>query len=346
MVIPRLDPLVCTRRRAALAALLAAAFWLAAAASPRAAEMGAFFRIGTGDEAGSAFVVGEVLADSLQAAFSAESCGLPDCSNAPVLAAAQLSGGSLANVADLAAGRVEAALVAAPVVRWAQRGEEPYEAAGPVGPLRAVARLYPVLLQVVTLARSGIHEIGDLRGRRVSLDGEGSATRPIARRVLAAYGLGEDDIEARDLEPGIALERLAAGRLDAFFALGGVPLEAVSRLEEIAEIRLLPVSAGRLAEDETLAATIGPATVPAGAYAGLPAVDTVATAVELLVAEDLDEALVYALTASLWAPETRQRLQAVQPLTEWFAPEAATEGLEVPLHPGAERYYRERGLLP
>jgi uncharacterized protein len=340
------EPNVCVLSRAAPAVLLAAAVWLAAAAGLRAAETGAFFRIATGSEAGSEFVVGQTLAELLQAAFRAENCGLPDCSAAPSLVAAQLSGGSLANIEDLRDGRVEAALVAAPVARWAWRGEGPYADGGPVAGLRSVGSLYPVLLHVVTLAHGGIQRIDDLRGRRVSLDGLGSATRPIARRVLAAYGLGEADLDARYLEPGIALERLAAGKLDAFFALGDVPLEAVSRLSEIAEIRLLSVSAARLAADRDLADVVRPASLPAGAYGGRGAVETLATSVELLVGEGVADDLVYAVTAELWAAETRRRLHAAHPLGAGIAIDGALDGLEVPLHPGAERYYRERGLLP
>jgi TRAP transporter TAXI family solute receptor len=349
MVNARFDLFVCALRRGAPVALLAAALWLAATAGLRAAEAGPFFRIGTGSEAGSEFVIGQVLADVLQQSFAAENCGLPDCSAAPKLVAAQLSTGSLANLRDLRDGRLEAALVEAPIAGWAYRGQGPFEASGPMLELRAVATLYPVVLQVVTLERSGIRRIGDLRGRRVSLDGQGSGTHPLALRVLAAYGLGEGDIEGRTLEPGIALERLAAGRLDAFFALGGVPLEAVSRVNEIAEIRLLPVSAERLARDEVMAEAtemMVSLTLPAGAYAGLPEVETLAMSAQLLVREGLGEDLVYAMTARLWAADTGRRLRAAHPLGFEIAIDGALEVLEVPLHPGAERFYRERGLLP
>lgn len=338
------EPIVCALSRAAPAALLALGLWLAAAPGLRAAEAGPFFRIGTGSEAGSEFAVGEVLADLLQAAFSTEDCGLPDCSTAPVLAAAQLSDGARTNLLDLLAGRLEAALVDAPTAAWAQAGEGPFRAEGPLAEIRTVAALYPVVLQVVTLERSGIRGIADLRGRRVSLDTPGSGTRAIARRVLAAYGLDEGDFEARALEPGLALERLAAGKLDAFFALGALPLAAVARVNEIAAIRLLPVSAERLAEDEELAAMMRSASVPAGTYPGLPAVESVATTELLVVRDGLDADLVTAVTARLWAAEAVARLRAVHP--GGFAIEGALNGLAVPLHPGAERFYRERGVLP
>lgn len=344
MVNVRFYPLISALRRGTPVALLTAALCLAVPERLQAAEAGPFLRIGTGGEAGSEFVAGQVLAEVLHQALSAENCGLPDCSTAPTLIAAQLSNGSLANLRDLRDGRLEAALVAAPAVRWATRGEGPFEADGPVTQLRAVAALYPAVLQVVTLERSGIRRIGDLRGRRVSLDGQESAVRPLARRVLAAYGLGEEDVDARSLEPGIALERLAAGKLDAFFALGAVPLEAVSRVNEIAEIRLLPVDAARLAEDQVVAETTFSATLPGGAYAGLPEVEALAVPVQLLVGEDLAEDLVYAMTARLWAADTRRRLRLA--VGAEIALDGALDGLEAPLHPGAERFYRERGLLP
>ena len=346
MVNARLDPLTRVLRRVAPAALLSAGLCLAAAAGLRAAEAGPFLRIGTGSEAGSEFLVGQVLAAALQERLSSEDCGLADCAEAPALVVAQLSNGSLANLRDLSGGRLEAAFVEAPVARWGYRGEGPFAADGPRPGLRAVAALYPVLLQVVVLERSGIRRIADLGGRRVSLDAQGSGTGPIARRLLAARGLGREDVEARSLEPGIALERLAAGRLDAFFALGGVPLEAVLQVNELADIRLLPVSAERLDEDQTLAETARPAAIAAGAYGGLPAVETLAFTQQLLVDESLAEDLVYALTARLWAADTLRRLQAARPEGAGLALERALDGLEVPLHPGAERFYRERGMLP
>lgn len=330
---------------AAPAVALAAVLCVCLAAGAWAAGAGPFFRIGTGGAGGSAFAIGEALADLLQDSLSAADCAQPPCPELPRLAVAQLSNGDVANLRALAEGRLEAALVGAHVARWAAEGTGPFAAEGTPADLRTLAALYPASLQVVTLARDGLEEIGDLRGRRVSLDGLGSGTLPLARRVLAAYGLAEDDLEVRFLEPSLAMERLAAGKLDAFFALGGVPLGPVRELAEIAEIRLLPVEAARLARGD-LADVVSPAVLPAGSYPGVGETATLSVPVLLLVRADLPEELAYLLTSRLWAEGSAPRLAAAHPSGADIDIDRALDGLGAPLHPGAARHYRERGLLP
>ncbi len=351
------EPIRTARRKgvAAPAAVLAAGLWLclalaagAAAQVGTASGTGPFFRIGTGAEGGSAFAVGEALAGRLQEALSAAAaadCEVPPCPESPRLAVAQLSNGGVANLRALAEGRLEAALVGAHVARWAAEGSGPFAEDGPLTDLRAIAALYPASLQVVTLARTGLGGIADLDGRRVSLDGLGSGTLPLALRVLAAYGLAPDDLELRHLEPTLAMERLAAGKLDAFFALDGVPLAPVGELAGMAAVRLLPVDAARLARGD-LAEVVAPAVLPAGSYPGVGETATLAVPVLLLVRADLPEELAYLLTALLWAEGSGEALALAHPSGAAIALQRALDGLGAPLHPGAERHYRERGLLP
>jgi TRAP transporter TAXI family solute receptor len=337
--------IACAFRRAAPAALLAAALWLALPAAPRADEVPGFLRIGTGEAASTEFQVGSALAGALRAAFDAEDCTDPPCPAEAPLPVAQLSSGAFANVADLAAGRLEAALVQADIAHWAFNGGGAYPA-GPAGAnLRAVANLHPQTLHVIVSGRGSIGRLRDLRGLRVALGERGSGAGWLAGRVLAAHGLGRDDLEARDLAPGLAVERLAAGKLDAVFVLGGVPVSAVVGLADIAEVRLLAVDAGRLAPEADGSAFFAPATVPAGAYRSVEETATVAVAAQLLVRADLPDELVYRLTAGLWRPESLARLAAAHPQGAAIRPETALTGLTLPLHPGAERYYREAGLL-
>lgn len=337
--------IACELRRAALAALLAAVLCLALPAAPRADDPPRFLRIGTGEAASTEFLVGNALAEVLRAAFAAEACAAPPCPAEPPLPVAQLSSGALANLRDLEAGWLEAALVQADVAHLAFTAGGPF-AEGPARVnLRAVASLYPQALHVVVLRRGRIGRLEDLRGRRVALGERGSGTGWAAGRVLAAHGLGRDDLEARDLAPGLAVERLAAGKLDAVFALGGLPVSAIAALADIAEVRLLAVDAADLDPEADGPAFYSAATVPAGVYRGVGETATVAVAAQLLVRADLPDELVYRLTQALWRADSLARLAAAHPQGVRIRPETALADLAVPLHPGAERYYREAGLL-
>jgi TRAP transporter TAXI family solute receptor len=346
MVNVQVSQIASVLRRAAPAALLAAALCVGAAAVLRATEPAAFFRIGTGGPAGTTFPIGEAIAEALRPAFAADACADPPCPSEALLPVAQLSNGSLANLRDLAAGRLEAALVRADVTHWAARGGGPLAGQAAMTELRAVANLYPETLHVVTLRRGGFRSIADLRGRRLSLDAHGSGTPPLARRVLAAYGIGGRDFEAHYIRPGLAIEQLAAGKLDAFFAVGGAPLRSVQRLAEIAELQILPVDAERLGLDGDDWSFAVPAVLAAGTYEGVAETPTLATAALLLVRAELPSAVAGRMTARLWHAETRARLAEVHPQGGRLRAELAVRGLPVPLHPGAAGYYRELGLLP
>ncbi len=346
MVNVQVSQIASVLRRAAPAALLAAALCVGAVAVLRATEPAAFFRIGTGGPASTTFPIGEALAEALRPAFAVDACADPPCPSGPLLPVAQLSNGSLDNVRDLTAGRLEAALVRADVAHWAARGGGPLAGQAAMPGLRAVANLYAETLHVVTLRRGGFRSISDLRGRRLSLDAQGSGTPPLARRVLAAYGLSDGDFEAHYIKPGLAIEQLAAGKLDAFFAVGGAPLRSVERLAEIAEVQILPVDAERLGLDGDDWSFAVPAALAAGTYEGVAETPTLATAALLLVRADLPSAVVGRLTARLWHAETRARLAEIHPQGGRLRPELAVRGLPVPLHPGASGYYRELGLLP
>lgn len=345
MVTARVRMIACALCRAAPAALLAGSFCLGMAAAIRATEPATFFRIGTGGKAGTYFTIGQALADVLREEFAVAGCPAPPCPESAPLPVAQLSSGSVANLRDLEAGRLEAALVQADVARWAYAGAGPFEGQPPKRRLRAVASLYPESLHIVTLRRSGIRRIAELRGRRISVDEWGSGTLPLARRVLAAHGLREGDFEAHYIKPGLAVEQLAAGKLDAFLIVGGYPLESVVRLADIAEVHLLPVEAERLEPGGDEPSLIAPARIPAGTYEGVAETNTVAVAAQLLVRADLAADLVHRLTARLWRDDTRARLAAAHPQGAEIRPEEALRDLSVPLHPGAERYYREAALL-
>ncbi len=309
---------------------------------PLAAQVD-FLRIGSGSVGGTYYPVAQALAETFT---HAPDCGFDDCGIPGLLAVAQASSGSVNNVRDLAAGRLEAAIAQSDVIYRAFQGVGSFEGETPLRSLRVVANLYPETVHFVVRADSGIRSVAELDGRRVSLEEPGSGSLPDALLVLGAYGLDASDLRAVYLKPGPATERMLAGELDALVVVAGVPMPAVVDLAEKLPVRLLPISGPAARELARAEPFFNPITVPAETYPGVPASETLAVGAQLVVDASLDPEVVYALTRALWS-ERGQAIRAdAHPRAREIDVSRALDGVPVPLHPGAERFYRDFGLLP
>jgi hypothetical protein len=288
------------------------------------------FRIGTGGVMGVYYPIGRLIAQ-----------GITDQNQIGV---GQTSGGSIANVHALLNGEIEAGLVQADVAFWAFHTQGPFQEHPESGAIRAVASLYAEHLQIVIRADAGIHAISDLRGKHLSLDEEGSGTLAVMRIVLDAYGLSERDLSAVYLKPEFTTNRLAAGDLDGFCVMAGVPMHGVQAVEEMG-IFLLPVERPVALQIQEEYPWFMPAVIEEGVYSGVRQTSTIGVYALLLVHEDVDEEQVYELSEKLWSPEMQSLLHAGHPCGSSITLDTALEGIPIPLHPGAERYYRERGIL-
>lgn len=329
--------------------LLAVAPWpvvgLGTAAGTASAQETLFFRIGTGSISGIYFPVGGLLASAISSPPGANLCGEGGSCGVPgLVAVAQASNGSIANVRDIASGHVESALVQADVAHDAIGGVGAF-ASSPVKSLRAIASLYSEGLHIVVRADRAIGTVRDLAGKRVSLDLKASGTRAVAEVVLAGYDLSPRDLVQVNSQVGPAIDRLREGKIDAFFFVGGYPTPALQRLARSVPIRLLPVDAQAAARIRKMDPFLAPAQIPAGTYEIDGAVDTLSVSALWLVSESLDADLVYGITAALWHPQTRRILDQGPPATSQIRLENALRGIAVPLHEGAERFYREMGLI-
>jgi TRAP transporter TAXI family solute receptor len=338
-----------TRRGPAPAAVLAGVFLsLALAAAPvtASAQNPRFFRIGAGSTSGSNFAIGGAIANVLsnppgaRACDKGGSCGVPG-----LVAVAQTTQGSVENVALIARGAVDSALVQADIAYWAFHGSGPYAGKGAVKNLRAVATLYPEIVHIAVPAGGDIESVAALRLKRVSLGEQGSGTLVNARAILKAFGLGELDVVPFYLQPGSAADLMAEDGIDAFFVNAGLPAAAVAGLARTQPLRLLPIEG---AEREALRRDypfFSARSVPAGVYPGVAKFETLAVHTQLLVGEELDEKLVYGVVQALWHPSTQKTLEAAGRMAAGIAREGALDGLAVPLHPGAALWYFERGMI-
>ena len=304
-----------------------------------------FFRIGTGETSGTLFAVGSAIASVISNPPGSRSCDRGGSCGVPnLVAVAQSTEGAIENVEAIAGGLMESALVRADVAYWAYYGTGPFATQEPLSNLRAIANLYPAVVHIVARQGQGISKVSDLAGKRVSLGPKASGTPVNAQAILAAYGLLVDDIDASYLESGEAADRLQSGEIDAFFAIGGLPIEAVEDLARRAQVALVPVESAPRDEITSFSPFLAEAEIDSGTYVRLAYTPAVAVGTQFIVSAAADEELVYEITKALWHERTRTLLESSHPQARRISSEHALERLAIPLHPGAQRYYREQGI--
>ncbi len=330
------------RRTALLGGLGAAAL----GAMPAGAQDITFFRIGTGATAGTYFPIGGLIANAIsnppgsRACADGGSCGVPG-----LVATSVASNGSVANATAIAAGTMQSGFVQSDVAYWAYTGTGIYEGRPKADGLRAIASLYPESFQLVARKGSGIKSVMDLKGKRLSLDEPGSGTLVDARLILAAYGLTEKDMKAEYLKTQQAADKLKDGTLDAFFSVSGWPNGAISELAVTTGIDLVPIAgpeADGLVKKFSFFATDA---IPDDAYKNTPGVKTVSVNALWVTSIKQSEALIYAITAALWNANTRKLLDSGHAKGKVIRLEDSLRGLGIPLHPGAEKFYKEKGII-
>lgn len=303
------------------------------------------FRIGTGGAQGTYFPVGALIAhaisDNNHACYEEDGCGVPG-----VLAVAQQSNGSVSNVEAISAGVLEAGLVQADVAHWAYTGTGVFADKRKRADIRAIASLYQESVHVVVARRGSMRTLRDLEGRRVSLDEPGSGTLVDARIVLEAYGIKENQLKTVYIKPQYAAEKLTDGTLDAFFIVAGFPTKSVLDLTLRSAATLVPIEREVARRIERMYPFLTPSEIPGDIYPGVPTTGTISVHAQLLVSASLPDDIAYRITRTLWSERTLRMLREGHPKGSEITLESALRGIPIPLHPGAERYYRERGLLP
>ena len=326
----------------ALAAVLVAATAWAAPAGPPDLR---FFRIATGSAASTYFPVGAVIASAISNPPGSRACELGGSCGVPgLIAVAQTSDGSVANVSAVAKGLVDSGLATADIVHWAFTGEGLYFRNRPLKNLRVIANLYPETLHLVVRRGAGITGMRGLIGKRVSLDKPASGTRVNAEIVLAAYQVAASQLKLYEVDPGRASDMIVAGDLDAFFLLAGYPAAPVSDLARQNQVDLLPIGGGEADLILKRHKFFAKDRIPAGIYEGIGPTDTLSVGAQWVVSAAADEQLVYEITRALWNPHNRDMLNAGHLQARQIRLDLALAGVSTPLHPGAERYYREVGL--
>ncbi|AKI02798.1 TRAP transporter solute receptor, TAXI family [Hoeflea sp. IMCC20628] len=316
-----------------------------ATASVRAQEIN-YFSIGTGGVGGTYFPLAGAIANAIsnppgsRPCDEGGSCGVPG-----LVAVAQSSHGSGANVVAIVSGALNSGFSQADVAYWAYSGTGRFEGQEPMRDLRVIAALYPEHVHLVASKASGIASVADLKGKRVSLDKTDSGTYPDAVLILEAFGLTEADITVENLQPEAASEALRDGRLDALFFVSGYPARAVGELAASAEIVLIPIVGPEVDKMLLEHSFFTKDKIPDAAYRNVKGVETVAVGAQWLTSLEQNEDLIYGITEALWNDTARQLLDVGHAKGTSVTRQTALDGIAIPLHPGAERFYREAGMI-
>ncbi|WP_239161482.1 TAXI family TRAP transporter solute-binding subunit [Acrocarpospora phusangensis] len=246
------------------------------------------------------------------------------------------SGASTDNIRMLRAGEVHLGLTSLDALITT-------DGSAPEG-LSAICRLYDSHLHLVVMAGSAIDEFGDLEGKRISLGARDSGTEFTSLRVLE---LGRVKADGRYLSQAESAAALRDGEIDAMFSLTGVPTPAITELAQRHAIRLIPLDAQADALFSAYPGPYTPAMIPATAYAGVPAVCTVAVPNVFLVRNDLPEDLVFAITDTIFThtgtitSASRDDAEAI-PEAWQINVRTGISTASIPLHPGAVAWFRDR----
>lgn len=264
-------------------------------------------------------------------------------------ASAQATSASVQNMNLLHQKEAEVAFTLNSIALYAYEGKD-YFHGRPIRELRGITHLYPNAIQLVVRADSDIHSVEDLKGKRFVPGAIGSGTEVNSREILEIHGLNFWDADRADVKADYvgfteAIELLKNHQVDAALISAGIPNAALIDLSNSADVRLLSFDSIKINKITHNFPVYFPYRIPAQTYPGQKDdIETVAQANLLVTRADLDEDLVYNLTRTIY--EGLDELSAAHSAAKSIRLTDALKGIgSLPLHPGAERYYRENGVL-
>jgi len=327
-------------------ALLGPAFSLSAYADSQNLGGVTLFRIGTGGHSGTYYPIGGMIAHTIsnppgsRTCEDGGSCGVPG-----LVAVAQASHGAVDNIKGVSSGFFESGFAQSDVTYWAYTGTGTFQGDRPAKNLRAIASLYTESIHLVARKGAGIKSVSDLKGKRVSLDEPGSGTLVDARLILEAFGVSEKDLKVRHVKHDVAAQQINNNNLDAFFIVAGYPVKSVAELAFDNGAEFVPIQGEPVQKLIDKYGFFVKDVIPANVYKDIDETQTISVDAQWIVRANVDEELVYGITKALWNETSFRLLQNGHRKGEAITRKTALDGIGIPLHDGAKRYYKEVGLL-
>lgn len=300
------------------------------------AKKATFITIGTGGVTGVYYPTGGAIAQIINEKRSEYG----------IRASVESTGGSVYNVNAVMKGDLEFGIVQSDRQYQAWHGLMDWKTRGPQKKLRAICSIHPEIVTLVAAEDSGIKTLSDLKGKRVNIGNPGSGHRGNAMDVLNTADINwESDLKAESLKAAEAPKMLQDNRLDAFFYTVGHPAGAISEATSgKRKVRFIPITG----MDSLLGKSpyYAQADVPVDLYPNAinaQATPSIGVMTTFVTSSEVPEEVVYAITKELF--ENLDTFKTLHPAFKHLSKAGMLQGMSAPLHPGAERYYREAGLL-
>jgi TRAP transporter TAXI family solute receptor len=308
-----------------------------------------FFRIASGSAGGSYFPIAGNVAQVISNPPGARPCDKGgNCAVPGVVGIAQSGTGSVGNINLVMSGAVEAGFAQSDVTYWRYTGTAVFKGEKPAKDLRVITALFQEHVHVVGGKGTKATNFGDLKGKTIGVGDQGSGVLVTTGLVLEAYGLTFDNIKPEYVKGKAAAELVADGHADAYLTVTGAPNGAITELAATKGVKMLTIDGA--ARDKLLKKIpfYCAASLPANTYAGQDKdVETIAVNTLLVTNVKVDDQLVYDVLKGLYDNKQAEKfLSKGHPRSKTIVLETALNSVEKEmLHPGAARFFREKGLL-
>ncbi len=303
-------------------------------------------RIGAGPSGATDFPFGGLIANAISNPPGSRDCDRGgNCGVPGLIAVAQTTANAAENLRAVARGDLEMALSQADTTYWAYQGTGAFAGEEPLANIRVLARLYPENIHLVARKDSVIKSVADLKGKRVAIGAEQSATAATAKLILSAYGVKWNTVQLKYIDFALVAAAFNKNEIDAFFVISGAPVLALEDLATRTPIKLVPINgpvADKLAQ---VFPFYSRGMIPPGTYGLTDPVETLDVGSVLVSRSTMTPELAFGIARAIWHERNVGLFQTGHPRGKFMDKALAARNLGVPITDGADRYYVQNGLM-
>ncbi len=255
----------------------------------------------------------------------------------------QPSGASVENIKRIGKGEAHLGMAMNNIADQAWKGEgDAFKDTKAIKNFRTIGVIYPEVYQGFVAADSPVNSIADLKGKKVAIGPTGSGTAVISKDIFAEYGLQFADFKPEFAGFGDAANKFKDGHIDANFGVLSVPAAAIQDVMTARKIKMVEIKGPTFDKMKAKYPFFSQFVIPAGTYGNDKDVYTVSMQAALYCKADLKDDIVYELTKTFY--EKSAEIAAAHAAGKYIKLEKALDGITTPLHPGAIKYYKEKGV--